>query len=278
MWEMALGEFSGHDAWRGDFPLHPNLPGCLKLDLSRLKPGVHPMFAIRLQIFADWHKSQGRDVEFAAPEDRNARCQLEALNVNTESDSDSMTQDDRVLPITRFREFHHVEEIAGRIRHLLEYDRPQLAHLGGATFMIISELCNNAIEHGGSLTPAYVAAAADADRPSNLMIAIADLGIGIPEHVRHAYPEWSDDSHAIALATYEGVSGTGDPHRGYGYFHVFDKVLSTSLHAAEFEIHSANGFLRTRLFDGRRTHEPAFPPPRYRRGTAIVCKLVSADV
>jgi hypothetical protein len=178
--------------------------------------------------------------------------------------------------IARLDDHNQVEEVAGKTRELLEYHRPRLAHLGDATFMAISELCNNAVEHGASRFPAYAAAAADPNCPANLTIAIADLGIGIPEHLRQAYPEWSDDSAAIAKATYDGVSGTGDSHRGFGYHHIFDEILRASLHAAEMEIYSANGFLRTRFFDGRRTYEPS-PPPQYRKGTAVVCRLVSAD-
>lgn len=233
------------------------------------------MFAIRLQVFSDWHRSQGRNIEIVFPENPDARRQLEILGV-TEPGSDPGSGGDKVLPITRFEEYLQIEETARTIRELLEDHRPELAHLGAATFMALSELCNNAVEHSASRFPSYVAAAADPNCASNLTIAIADLGIGIPEHLRQVYPEWSDDSSAIAMATFDGVSGTDEPHRGFGFHHVFDKVLKTSLHAAEIEIYSANGFLRTKFYDGRRTFQPS-PPPQYRRGTSIVCRFVSAE-
>lgn len=99
--------------------------------------------------------------------------------------------------------------------------------------------------------------------------------LGEATHIRRAFPEWADDSAAIAKATFDRVSGTGDPHRGFGLGYVFDVALQDSLHAAEFEIYSANGFLRTKIFDGRREHLPS-PPPHYQKGTSIVCKLESA--
>lgn len=276
MWEKELGEFAGRTAWRGDLPLDRNLPDTLRLDLSQVKTEIHPMFAIRLRVFSDWHRSQGRTVDLTAPSDPHARRQLEVLGAIEDAEADAEESEAKILPIAPLKEFNDVEKVAGQTRELLEYERPHLAHLGDATFMAIGELCNNAVEHGASRFPAYAAAAAQPDCPSNLTIAIADLGIGIPEHLRQAHPEWSDDSAAIARATYEGVSGTGDPQRGFGFHHIFDAILKASLHAAEIEIYSANGFLRTKFFDGRRIHEPS-PPPQYRKGTSVVCRFVSAD-
>lgn len=50
-----------------------------------------------------------------------------------------------------------------------------------------------------------------------VVVAIADLGVGIPEHLRQQYPEWHDDAFAIGQALEYGVTGTGDPHRGTGF-------------------------------------------------------------
>lgn len=275
MWEKKLGEFAGRHPWRGDFPLDPHLPGGqLVLDLSALKAGIHPMVAVRLRLFMDWHSSRDREVSAIPPVDREVSNQLKSLGVIPGSPAGETSVG--VIPVTRFRNFPEVEEISSTVRELLEYDRTDLAHLGEATFMVISELCGNAVEHSASNFSSYVAAATQPERPGTLIIAIADLGIGIPEHLRRAFPEWADDSAAIAKATFDHVSGTGDPHRGFGWGHVFDAALQKSLHAAEFEIYSANGFLRTKIFDGHRDHWPS-PPPQYRKGTSIVCKLESAD-
>lgn len=231
------------------------------------------MVAIRLQLFMDWHRTRGREVNAIPPADREASNQLKSLGVIHGSPDDRTSLG--VIPVTKFRDFPEVEEISSAVRELLEYDRTDLAHLGEATFMVISELCGNAVEHSASNFSSYVAAATQQERPGTLIIAIADLGIGIPEHLRRAFPEWADDSAAIAKAMFDHVSGTGAPHRGFGWGHVFDVVLQASLHAAEFEIYSANGFLRTKICDGRRDHWPS-PPPHYRKGTSIICKLESA--
>lgn len=112
------------------------------------------------------------------------------------------------------------------------------------------------------------------DPRKQVSIAIGDLGVGIPEHIRQRYPEWSDDGWAIAYATEERVSGTGDPHRGFGFSAVFEAALTWSLSAARMDILSANGFCRTQSVQEDRKTE-ALPASRYRRGTWITYDLVS---
>jgi hypothetical protein len=62
-------------------------------------------------------------------------------------------------------------------------------------------------------------------------LAVGDLGIGIPEHVRRQFPEY-DDMFAIARALEPGVSGTGDRYRGNGFAETFETALISSASAA----------------------------------------------
>lgn len=140
--------------------------------------------------------------------------------------------------------------------------------------MAVSELCGNAIDHGENALGAYIAVRRVKEPRKQVSIAISDLGVGIPEHIRQRYPEWSDDGWAIAYATEERVSGTGDPHRGFGFSAVFEAALTSSLSSARMDILSANGFCRTQSVQEDRKTE-ALPATRYRRGTWITYDLVS---
>jgi anti-sigma regulatory factor (Ser/Thr protein kinase) len=137
--------------------------------------------------------------------------------------------------------------------------------------MAVSELCDNALQHGRNALGAYVAAdRVDAER-GEFRLAIADLGIGIPEHIRARHPEWQDDTAAIVRALQRGVTGTGDPHRGNGFAEVVDDVsraLVRAVSSVQIEIRSAKGGVVLDLVDGRVGSRPA-NVERARRGTWI---------
>lgn len=124
------------------------------------------------------------------------------------------------------------------------------------------------------LPRAYAAVRRVAEPRRQVSIAIGDLGIGVPEHIRQKYPEWSDDGWAIAHATEDEVSGTGDPHRGIGFSAVLEAALTSSLHAAQMNILSASGFCRVQTVQENRKVE-VFPAMRFRRGTWITYELIS---
>lgn len=140
--------------------------------------------------------------------------------------------------------------------------------------MAVAELCDNAMDHGKNPVGAYVAVQRVTDPRRQVSIAISDLGQGIPEHIRQRYPEWSEDSAAIAHATESGITGTGDPHRGIGFSAVMEAALTASLHSARMDIYSANGFFRLQVVQESRKPE-IFPASNYRRGTWITYDLVS---
>jgi hypothetical protein len=150
-----------------------------------------------------------------------------------------------------------------------------MSHLSEVPAMAVSELCANAVEHGRNGLGAYVAVQHLRKPRSQVSIAISDLGIGMPEHIRQRYPEWADDSFAIAKAMGPQISGTGDPHRGNGFPETFEAALVSSLSAARLDVHSANGFVRTNIVQETRKIE-TFPAAAYKRGTWITYDLVAA--
>ena len=270
-WRKELGSRSGQGGWKDDFPLSHDLPEAVVVDCGKLDLPIHPMFAVRLRVFVDWHRPQGRTVELIPPQGSAARRLFEAMRIGDEGGAE---EDDAVLPVTKLTEFLDVEEVAKRTQQILEYDLPDVSLLGEATFEAVSELCGNAVEHGQNPLGAYVAVRRVTDPRRQISIAISDLGMGIPEHVRQRYPEWDDDGFAIAQATTEGVSGTGHPNRGIGFSSTFEAALTTSLHAAQMDIRSANGLCRIQAVQEKPKVE-TIPGPRFRRGTWITYDLVS---
>jgi hypothetical protein len=205
-WRKELGRRGGDRGWKDDFPLSHALPDVTVIDCRKLDLPIHPMFAVRLRVFVDWHRLQGRTVELVPPVEPKARRLFDAMHIGDES---GVQEDDAVLPVTKMREFLEVEEVAKRTREILEYDLQDVSALGEATFQAVSELCGNAIEHGANPLGAYVAVRRITDPRRQISIAIGDLGMGIPEHIRQRYPDWTDDGYAIARATDEHITGRG---------------------------------------------------------------------
>jgi len=270
-WRKELGRRSGVGGWKDDFPLSHDLPDSVVVDCRRLEAPIHPMFAVRMRVFVDWHRLQGRTVELAPPLDPSAQLLFNAMQIG---DEEAAPEDDAVLPVTKMREYLEVEEVAMRTKEILEYNLHDVSALGEATFQAVSELCGNAIEHGANPLGAYVAVRRTTDPRRQISVAIGDLGMGIPEHIRQRYPEWTDDGYAIARATDEQVTGTGHPHRGIGFSSTFEAALTRHLHAAQMDILSAEGFCRVQLVQQDRKIE-TFPASRFRRGTWMTYNLVS---
>lgn len=272
----------GPGGWSDDFPLDDRLPSELTIDASDLRPVIGPLYAVRLRTFADWHGARGRVVRLLAPTNADAAEMLVGLGFGDilgtgipDAEVAELGLGAIVLPVTGVRDAGDVERIAGAVRELLEYQMPDVSPLGAAAFMAVSELAGNAVDHGRNALGAYVCATRVVEPRRRVSIAIGDLGIGIPEHLRQQYPEWADDTFAVAQAMQPSVSGTGDPHRGNGFEEVFTEALASTLHAARIQIHSANGFVMREIVQERSRVEP-YPAPSFRRGSCIAYDLVSA--
>lgn len=283
-WEKRLSRRAAHDGgWREDFPLGHDLPSDILVDCSGLELPLYPLFLIRLRTFLEWHHASGRSLALIRPKMASARRMFDSLGVTArlpvETDGEHHAthsgEPGVVLPVTPLREFLDVERVAQSTREILEYQLPEVSALGHASYMAVSELCANAVEHGANSHGAFVAAARIKEPRPQVSIAVGDLGVGIPEHLRQRYPEWFDDCFAIAQAFEPSISGTGNPHRGNGFTETFEAALASAMHAARVDIHSANGFVRAQFFGGTKRLEP-FPAASFRRGTWIAYDLVTA--
>jgi anti-sigma regulatory factor (Ser/Thr protein kinase) len=147
----------------------------------------------------------------------------------------------RLLEVTPLSDAWAVEELGEQLFKFFEQEEdPKRLR---ALHFAFGELCDNATTHSGG-SPIYVAAqrysGATSGAPARLELAVADNGIGIPNHLRRnpAYARIDRDEVAIAKALQPGVSGTRE-HRGYG---LHDVLFETSQVAdGEMVVYSGKG-------------------------------------
>lgn len=269
---------SAADGYRGDLPLSRELEQPIVVDASALG-SCHPMFVIRLRLFLDWHLSAGHDVRLIAPRDPQVAQYVADMGVGLELPDDVVAGLPRggsspaaLFALRRLATANDVEDASGAAMEVLHLQMPELAVWGEPVYMAVSELCSNGLQHGRDKLGAYIAADRIEGDARLFRLAIADLGLGIPEHIRARNPEWQNDTAAITRALERGVSGTGDPHRGNGFAEVFDDALDRMLvrttSSVNIDIRSAKGRVVVDLVDGRQEANPG-SVGRPRRGTWI---------
>jgi hypothetical protein len=278
---MTLSRSMGSgDGWGGDLPLREDYPDNIEVNATALGHVV-PIFLLRVATFIRWHVAQGRSVTLKWPRDPRvgahlARMRLfDCLPVESISGFDGQVPpaDNVVLPITQISRPTQIDALADPLLDVVTGHTGSVAALGPAFHMAVSELCGNAVEHGKNPTGAFIAAQRY-ESPRRLSLAIADLGVGIPEHVRQQFPEWHDDAGAIANATQERVSGTGSSERGFGFAEIFREALATAMNAAEMNIRSCRGQVRIKIADDRVV--PDGWATEYKRGSWISYDLNAA--
>jgi hypothetical protein len=263
-----------------NLPLERDIEEPVVIDASRLGASWHVVFAVRLRLFVDWHLAAGHEVSLRPPTDASAREALASFEFENDLPSRIFTaplsaahpRGSALLPIARLATDGEADDAAARAVEVLRGQTADLAVWGDAMHMAIGELCDNALDHGRNELGAYVAADRVRTEPREFRLAIADLGIGIPEHIRARHPEWYDDTAAIGNALAQGVTGTGDPHRGNGFEEVFDAALESALVAtrstATIDIRSGSGRVGVELVAGdRKVSDYRHNVPR--RGTWI---------
>lgn len=184
--------------------------------------GLHPLFAVRLALWVECQRQAGRSVEVKEPQDEATRRCFRAfrLGIGIGGIAQALVEDDPdvIVRPTRLSELTEVDGLADRLLQPLIDHFDDAAVVRDAVLMAISELCQNAVEHGASDAGCVVAASrGEADWLSQIMLGVGDYGVGIPEHIRRSHPEFVVDEHAIGQALQEGVSGTRRADRGYGF-------------------------------------------------------------
>jgi signal transduction histidine kinase len=142
---------------------------------------LHPLFAVRLALWAECQRQAGRSVEVKEPQDEATRRCFRAfrLGIGIGGIAQALVEDAPDV----------IVRLADRLLQPLIDHFDDAAVVRDAVLMAISELCQNAVEHGTSDAGCVVAASrGEADGLSQIMLGVGDYGVGIPEHIRRSHP------------------------------------------------------------------------------------------
>lgn len=208
----------------------------------------------------DWTRKYLEFMRLASDLPANCHCDLKSLDVPGSSKI--------LIPIRRLSapaDVEALEQALGDL-YLAQFSGP-LARLAEAFTRTIGEISDNATTHGkSSVGVSYVAANR---HPKGCILAIGDLGIGIPAHMRKVFPELLDDGDAIRIATREGKSGTGDPQRGIGYQYVIDGLKNAHVATGELRVWSGKGRFRVQTLAGLQERRRAWSVDEATTGTWV---------
>lgn len=245
------------------------------VDASKMV-GIHPLLAVRLQFAINELRDRGKAVDLKKPLDPPTRSAFTAFRIGEAESSppDAIVRhpSEVVLRLARLSELNEVDRLAEALFSPLVEQFDDVAVVRDAVVMAIGELCQNAVEHGASTAGTLVAASNVKRRDSRqVLLAVGDLGIGIPDHIRGQpsakEPLSALDEHAIGQALAEGVTGTQRADRGFGFSWVLKETLASASTAAEMFIRAGRGAYRRRIVDGR--HDDHGWPVAPTRGTWV---------
>jgi hypothetical protein len=270
---------SDWDEW---VQLTSTAPGIdVALDLEDLDV-VGPLLLCRLRGFIDAQCATGASVQITSPRSPSVRRLLNAMGLTDDLPEScfwdrggTSTEGPRsvLLPIRRLRSTQDVAVLDYELESVLAASfTGKFGRLAEAFTMTVSEMCDNATTHGQSEVGfAYVAA--QRVHPDRCVLAIGDLGVGIPNHIRRVYPELVRDEDAIREATLEGASGTGDPERGIGYQWVIDSLKDTKVPDGDLRAWSGRGRFRVQVRDGVQIGRRAWGVDQATAGAWVVLSL-----
>jgi hypothetical protein len=248
-----LGQWGGaKDGWQCNLPLRVEETN-VEVDASSLRIAV-PTFLLRLRAFVEWHLAEGHPVVVHCPIRPSVATYMARMEIARGLPKGTFVglpevrpahQSDVLIPITQLREFSDVDELGEKVFQLfLGHSDDEISVFAGAMHMAVSELCGNGVEHGANELGCYVAAQRY-DRPHRrTVLALGDLGMGIPKKMRRGFPEMKGDRTALREAIKEGVTSTGKSERGIGFSSVMEEALASKMRYATLDIHSGKAQLK----------------------------------
>jgi len=203
LYSLARSAGTRDHGYAPELDKEPGDDGATVVDASRMV-GLHPLCAVRLQLFIDGHRENGRAVELKEPRDPETKRVFRTFGVGNAltSPPDVVVgeRSDVILRLARLNELTQVDALADALLQPLVEHFDDVAVVRDAVLMAFSELCQNAIEHGASPTGCVVAASrGELESTRRVMLAVGDLGVGIPNHIRQRHPDLVVDEHAIGL-------------------------------------------------------------------------------
>ncbi len=178
--------------------------------------------------------------------------------------------DDALMPVTRIMSQRDADELDDDFERVFaERFVGPYGPLMQPFHQAFSELADNATTHGRSDIGTLVAA--QRYQGNRCVLVLGDGGIGIPAHLRQQH-EVATDPEALKLAIQEGVSGTGEQHRGIGYHHIAHTIEQVEVPRAEVRIWSGEARLMMLFRHGALTYVESEVAPQT-RGTWIRVEL-----
>lgn len=176
------------------------------------------------------------------------------------------------MPITRLHTANDVEVTGDELYRLFQgHADDEVAVFADALQEAFTELCNNGVEHGENPLGCYLAAQRYRGRNPKTVLTIADLGIGVPAHMRHVFDD-SSDRRLLRKALEEEVSGTGNRERGNGIPSVLEEAREARITYAQLEIRSGNASLTHYVNQNGRSHTKT-EAAAFKKGTWICFEL-----
>lgn len=268
--------------WGEEATLDGDLVDEVEIDLTQLR-FPDPLLLVRLRAVIDWHCARDIPVHVICPRQEAARTYLERMHLSDKLPTGCVCNlgvlgaDEHssvLIPIRRLKIPTDGDDLEQELESLYlgHFDGP-LAKLADAFTITVSEISDNATTHGhvhGSV--AYVAA--QRYKHNRCVLAIGDLGIGIPTHIRRQLPDLNDDGDAIREATKEGQSGTGLSERGYGYQYVIEAMREQQVPWGELRIWSGRGRFRIETQQGIQLRRRAWSVEHATSGAWIRLELL----
>jgi len=236
------------DGWRADLPLRAE-ETAVEIDASAVRFAV-PTFLLRLRAFVDWHLEHGHSVVVRSPTNPAVANYMARMRISKGVPgvfkglpvvSESSESSDVLIPVCQLHNADDVEALGEKLIPLFIDFGSDVAVFTDAMHMAISELCGNAVEHGVNPLGCYLAAQRY-QGPRKTVLALGDLGIGIPGHMRERF-DFDVDHVALREAIKEGVSGTGEAHRGNGFYWVMKEARAALIRRATLDLRSGRGRL-----------------------------------
>lgn len=256
----TLGQWDGaRDGWQADLALKAKEEAVV-VDASAIR-SASPTFLLRLRAFVEWHLEREHSVVVRCPSDWSVATYMARAEIARGLPDEvfaglpqlqTTSRSDVLIPVARLHRPSDVETLGERLVPLFESHLDDVAAFANAIHMATSELCGNAVEHGANPLGCYVTAQRY-DRPvRRTVLALGDLGIGIPEHMRRRFANLSGDRRALREAVKHGVTGTDEEHRGNGFHWVMDVAQHSSMRYAALDVRSGRAQLKQIVEDGER--------------------------
>lgn len=237
--------------WGERVPLE-TVAGGVTIDLGAVQFAA-PTLALRLAASEAVHEAAGEPFKLLPPTDQRVRGYLARAGLAKQMGvSPPSEAADVLVPITRIEPHSDGVEATARVLQDATVSLPNgLAASKEALVLALSELGGNACSHGDNPHGTFILA--QRLGPSHLVLAVGDVGVGIPTHLGEALGANGrvEEGKLIARALEPGVTGVRnappEEKRGSGLPRLLETIRDLGMPAAEVCIWSGVGRVNVRM-------------------------------